>query len=81
MLLDLEDPRKVLGVYREPLIAPEASYEVSGGFRNNAIFPCGIVLEKSGEVKIYYGAADTVICLVTADVDDLVELCLDSKGV
>jgi beta-1,4-mannooligosaccharide/beta-1,4-mannosyl-N-acetylglucosamine phosphorylase len=81
MLLDLEDPRKVLGVCREPLLVPEASYEVAGGFRNNAVFPCGIVLEESGEVKLYYGAADTVICLVTADVDDLIRLCLDSKGV
>jgi beta-1,4-mannooligosaccharide/beta-1,4-mannosyl-N-acetylglucosamine phosphorylase len=80
MLLDLEDPRKVLGVYREPLIAPEVSYEVSGGFRNNAVFPCGMILEESGEVKIYYGAADTVVCLVTADVDALIDLCLKSEG-
>ena len=81
MLLDLEDPRKVLGLYREPLIAPEASYEVAGGFRNNTVFPCGLILEENGEVKIYYGAADAVICLITADVNELVELCLDSEGV
>ena len=31
-----------------------------------------------GEVKIYYGAADTVECLATADVNDLLELC--NKG-
>jgi len=81
MLLDLEDPRKVLGVCREPLIAPEAPYEVAGGFRNNTVFPCGAILEESGELKLYYGAADTVICLATADVDQLVELCLDPTGV
>jgi beta-1,4-mannooligosaccharide/beta-1,4-mannosyl-N-acetylglucosamine phosphorylase len=76
MLLDLEDPRRIVGLYEEPLIVPEAPYEVSGGFRNNVIFPCGMILEEDGEVKIYYGAADTVICLVTADVDDLIRLCL-----
>jgi beta-1,4-mannooligosaccharide/beta-1,4-mannosyl-N-acetylglucosamine phosphorylase len=35
-----------------------------------------MVLEESGEVKIYYGAADTVGCLATADVNDLISLCL-----
>jgi beta-1,4-mannooligosaccharide/beta-1,4-mannosyl-N-acetylglucosamine phosphorylase len=75
MLLDLEDPRKVIGVYREPLMAPEAPYEVEGGYRNNVIFPTGIIQEKSGEIKIYYGAADTVVCLATAHVDDLLNLC------
>ena len=75
MLLDLEDPRKVIGLYKEPLMAPEAPYEVEGGYRNNVIFPTGMILEKSGEVKIYYGAADTVVCLATAHVDDLLNLC------
>lgn len=75
MLLDLENPAMVIGMSREPLLAPEAPYETSGGFRNNAVFPGGMVLEDSGEVKIYYGAADTVECLATADVADLVGLC------
>ncbi len=76
MLLDPEDPFKVIGLYPEPLLAPEAPYEVDGGFRNNVIFPGGMVLEDTGEVKIYYGAADTVECLASADVVDLVDLCL-----
>ena len=75
MLLDLEDPRRVIGCGLEPLLAPEAPYEVAGGFRNNVIFPGGMILEDSGEVKIYYGAADTVECLATADVADLLRLC------
>ena len=76
MLLDLEDPRRIVGLYKEPLIAPEGPYEVENGFRTNAVFPCGMILEDDGEVKIYYGGADTVVCLVTADVDDLVRLCM-----
>ncbi|SLJ88409.1 MULTISPECIES: glycoside hydrolase family 130 protein [unclassified Paenibacillus] len=76
MLLDLENPKKIIGMYQNPLLAPEASYEIEGGFRNNVIFPGGMVLEDDGEVKIYYGAADTIECLATAHIDDLIQLCL-----
>jgi len=76
MLLDLDDPYRVIGLYKEPMIAPEAPYEVSGGFRSNTVFLCGMILEESGEVKIYYGAADTVVGLALADVGDLIGLCL-----
>jgi len=75
MLLDLEDPRRIVGLYEEPPIAPEASYEVAGGFRNNVVFPCGMTLEEDGECRICYGAVDTAICLATADVADLISLC------
>ncbi|MNC20865.1 Beta-1,4-mannooligosaccharide phosphorylase [compost metagenome] len=76
MLLDLENPKKILGMYKQPLLAPETSYEIDGGFRNNVIFPGGMILEDNGEVKIYYGSADTIECLATAHVDDLISLCL-----
>jgi beta-1,4-mannooligosaccharide/beta-1,4-mannosyl-N-acetylglucosamine phosphorylase len=76
MLLDLENPRRIIGLYKEPLIAPEAPYETDGGYRNNVVFASGMILEDAGEVKIYYGAADTVECLATADVGDLIRLYL-----
>lgn len=77
MLLDLDEPWRIVGMCRDPLIAPEAAYEVNGGFRNNVIFPGGMIIEDSGEVKIYYGAADTVEALATANVNDLVDLCTE----
>ncbi len=77
MLLDLEDPTKILGMYDKPLIAPDMPYETDEGFRQNVIFPGGMILEDSGEVKIYYGASDTYECVATADVNDLIKLCLD----
>lgn len=76
MLLELDNPSKVIGHYTEPLLAPETDYEVKDGFRTNVIFPTGMILEDNGEVKIYYGAADTVTALATAHVDDLLSLCL-----
>ncbi len=77
MLLDLNDPSKVIGKYDKPLIVCDKDYELEGGFRKDVIFPCGNVLEDNGEVKIYYGASDTVECLATADVNDLIKLCLE----
>lgn len=79
MLLDIEDPSKVLGICKNPLIAPEKPYETENGFRTDVIFPGGMILEDDGTVKIYYGASDTVECLATANVDDLVKLCLDNN--
>lgn len=75
MLLDLEDPSKIIGSYQQPLLAPETEYEVEGGFRTNVIFPGGLILEEDRTVKIYYGASDTVECMATAKLEDLIALC------
>jgi len=72
MLLDLDEPRRVIAMTREPFLVPEAPYELEG-FRGSVIFTGGLILEESGEVKIYYGGADTVEC--TAQLEDLLELC------
>lgn len=74
MLLDLQNPARVIGMSREPLLKPEAAYERCG-FRNDVIFPGGMVLEESGEVKIYYGAGDAVVALASAGLDELLALC------
>ena len=79
MLLDLENPAKVLGMCKTPLIAPELPHETEEGYRTDVVFPGGMILEDNGEVKIYYGAADTVECLATANVEDLVKLCVSEK--
>lgn len=74
MLMDLNEPWKVIGMSRKPLLSPEAPYETQEGFRQDVIFPGGMLLEDTGEVKLYYGASDTVECLATAHVDDLLAL-------
>jgi len=40
------------------------------------VFTCGAVPEVDGTVKIYWGGADQVMCVGTAKIDDLVDLCL-----
>jgi beta-1,4-mannooligosaccharide/beta-1,4-mannosyl-N-acetylglucosamine phosphorylase len=56
-------------------ITQETEYETKGGCRTNVIYPGGMILEENGEVKIYYGASDTVECISTATLDELIELC------
>lgn len=75
MLLDLKDPSNIIGISKEPLMAPEASYETDFGFRNNVLFPTAMISDDDVEVRIYYGSADTVICLATAKISDLLNLC------
>ncbi|WP_269522092.1 glycoside hydrolase family 130 protein [Coraliomargarita parva] len=70
MLLDLENPAKVIGMCREPLLRAETEYELDG-FRGGVIFPGGFLLEDDGTVKMYYGAADTVVGLAEGKLEDL----------
>ena len=58
---------------------PEGYYETEFGYRANALFPCGMLLEDDGTVKIYYSAGDAVVRLATAKVDDLIALCNEPR--
>ncbi len=77
MLLDLNDPYKVVGICKEPLIVADEAFEQDGGFRQNVIFPGGMIAEDDSTVKIYYGASDTVECVATAKIEDLINLCTE----
>jgi predicted GH43/DUF377 family glycosyl hydrolase len=66
-LLDLDDPRIVLHRTDEWVLGPSAPYEVSGDV-GRVVFPCGwIVDDATDRLRLYYGAADSVIGLATAD--------------
>ncbi|RYG43988.1 glycosidase [bacterium] len=75
LLLDLKDPSKVVGLSREPIFRPEATYEVEGGYRNHVVFPTSLLVE-GDEARIYYAAADSWCCLATASLHNLVEACV-----
>jgi len=70
MLLDLEHPERVLGYASHFIFGPEETYERTGDVPN-VVFPCGMIVEPDGKVKMYYGAADTCIGLAEAHLDDL----------
>jgi predicted GH43/DUF377 family glycosyl hydrolase len=72
-LLDMDDPRQVLRRGEEWVVGPQAPYEVTGDIPN-VVFPCGAVLDAdSGELRLYYGAADTCIGLMTAQIADILD--------
>lgn len=60
LLLDLNDPSKVLARSIEPIMEPIAPYEQTGFF-GNVVFTNGHLVD-GDTVKIFYGASDEVIC-------------------
>lgn len=74
-VLDENDPTKVLCRSAIPILSPREYYERVGDV-NNVVFSCGAILEDDGEeLKIYYGASDTSICVGTANVNSLMQFC------
>ncbi|MBN2009307.1 glycoside hydrolase family 130 protein [candidate division KSB1 bacterium] len=69
-LLDLNDPRKVLKRTSEPVFVPETDWE-KNGFFPNVVFCNGWIREPDDRVLIYYGAADSCICVAETTVNDL----------
>ena len=60
MLLDLDQPWKVLARSEEPIMVPSAEYE-RHGFFGNVVFTNGQIVD-GDRVTVYYGASDTVVC-------------------
>jgi predicted GH43/DUF377 family glycosyl hydrolase len=75
-LIDLDEPTRVLHRLPSWVLAPLAPYERSGDVPN-VVFPCGLLHDPAtGEVRLYYGAADSSICLATARLGDLLDAVL-----
>ncbi len=77
LLLDLNDPSKILARTEGPIIVPEENYEISG-YINNVIFPTGALLDKD-KLSVYYGAADTTVCVAHVSLYDLIETMNSGK--
>lgn len=67
MLLDLNDPTKVLARSKNPILEPLESYEMQG-FKGGVVYPCGAVIIEN-RLFVYYGAADSYVAVATADLD------------
>jgi predicted GH43/DUF377 family glycosyl hydrolase len=74
-LHNLEDPSQIIAVGDEWILQPEEVYEITG-YVHNVVFTCGAVPEDDGTIKIYWGGADKVMCVGTANIEDLVDHCL-----
>ena len=74
MLLETEQPWIVNGKSKEPIISPEFDYERVGDV-GNVTFSNGWIVEKDGEVMIYYSGADINICVATTSISYLLSTC------
>ena len=70
VLLDGTDPRKVLARSPEPILAPGTAYERLGLF-NDTIFSCGVVPLDRERIRMYYGAADSVVAAADFSVNEI----------
>lgn len=69
-LLDLENPSKVLYRSGRYLLAPAELYELAGDVPN-VVFPCAS-LEEGDKITIYYGAADTSVCICFGFISEII---------
>lgn len=78
MLLDLDDPTKVIARCPDFIMEPEEYYEKVGLYIPNVIFPtAGVVVD--GIIHFYYGCCDTSIGLATVSLQELVDYVLEFK--
>lgn len=72
-MLDLDDPTIVRRRTQQWLLSPETPYERVGDVAN-VIFPCGTTIDATGALRLYYGAADTTVCVATSSLTTLLDL-------
>jgi predicted GH43/DUF377 family glycosyl hydrolase len=77
-LHDLDNPARIIGICDNWILQPEDPWERSG-YVNNVVFTCGTIPEQDGTLKIYWGAADSVMCVGTANSNELTGLCINSS--
>ena len=68
ILVDLDDPKKLVGKLSEPLFAPSEAWEHADG-RMDVVFPSGTAIFNN-RLYIYYGAADERIGVASVEMDD-----------
>ena len=76
VMLDLENPAKIINRCEESILSPREDYERIGDV-GNVVFACGAILEDDGELKVYYGGADTHLCVATINFEELVNFSLN----
>lgn len=71
MLLDLNDPSRVLYRSAQPILEPRETYE-NNGFKAGVVYPCGAVI-KDDTLFVYYGGSDSYVCVATANVQEFLD--------
>lgn len=72
-MLDLDEPWKVIARGARYLLSPQVEYEQVGDVPNVA-FPCAALFDQpTGRLAVYYGGADTVVCLAHGYLQEIID--------
>lgn len=71
MLLDFNDPTKVLYYSKEPILEPDRFYE-NEGFKAGIVYASGAVV-KDGNLVVYYGGADSYVCAAYTGLEEFLD--------
>lgn len=78
MLLDINDPSKVIARAAKPILEPEEHYE-NGGWKHGVVYPCGAVII-SDKLFVYYGGADAYVGVAAADLNEFLNKLTGKKS-
>jgi len=78
MILDAENPTKILYNSNQPILEPDEWYE-NEGYKGGVVYSCGAVI-KDGDLFVYYGGADKVSCVATANLDAFLKELIHKGG-
>ena len=74
MMLDLDDPTRVIARSPEPILEPEEAWEREGSVPM-VVFPNGAVVI-DGTLFVYYGGGDTVTAVATAGLNEMIDFVM-----
>jgi predicted GH43/DUF377 family glycosyl hydrolase len=77
VMLDLEDPTKIIGRTKDYIMEPEFDYEIEGYYKG-CVFPTGNMIVDD-TLYVYYGGADKYIGLATCNVNELIDFTLSEE--
>ena len=77
-ILNRDNPSHVLARSNIPILSPREKYERIGDV-GNVVFSCGALLENASQVRVYYGASDSCICLGVGTLNDIIRVCRESR--
>ncbi|MCH7837507.1 MAG: hypothetical protein IIC26_03265 [Chloroflexi bacterium] len=71
MLLDLDNPLRIIGRLREPILAP--TEDEREGYVPNVVYSCGAMIHRE-RLILPYAMSDRATSLATIDLDELLDL-------
>ena len=77
MLLDLNNPTKVLFRAKEPVLEPSEEYE-NNGYKGGVVYVSGAII-KDGNILVYYGAADSYVGVAYAPLEEFLNALTQGK--